>query len=146
LPLTSTNNPNYTVKATATDNGPGILNAKIRVAGSLTKTLSTNAGAVSITLSNSATAAALDNENVHIGLDGSCGFGLQGVPIHINPNGDFDRLSIGEDSEHSFNGDGSFSLANGTFTSDTAGNLTAHAFATAGDIEITDTAKGVILR
>src|SRR5439155_17561363 len=75
LPLASTNNPNYTVKATVTDNGPGILNAKIHVAGSLSKILSTNAGAVTITLSNSALASALDNGTVHIGADGNCGFG-----------------------------------------------------------------------
>src|SRR5438477_568099 len=83
-----------------------------------------------------ATATALDNANVHIGADGSCGFGLLGTPFHISPSGDFDRLSIGDEGEHSFNGDGSFSLSNGTFTSDTAGNLSAHSFTTSGDIEI----------
>jgi hypothetical protein len=146
LPLASTNNPNYTVKATVTDTGPGILNAKIHVAGSLTKILSTNSGAVSITLSNSPVASALDNDNIHIGADGFCTFGIQGVPFNINAGGNFDRLSIGDSNQHSLNNDGSFSLANTLVTGDTAGNLTAASFTTTGEVEITDTAKGVILK
>jgi hypothetical protein len=146
LPLASTNNPNYTVKATATDNGPGILNTKIQVAGSLTKLLSTNSGAVTITLSNSVTALALDNDNVHIGADGVCGFGLLGTAFHINAAGNFDRLAVGDEGQHSLNGDGSFAFSNGNVTSDGSGNLAAHAFTTPGDIEITDTSKGVILK
>jgi hypothetical protein len=145
LPSYPANNPDFTVRATAWDNGPGILNTKIRAAGSLTKTLSTNAGSVSLILSNGA-AWALDNESVHIGLDGACGFGLLGVPFHINASGNFDRLSIGDEGEHLFNADGAFSLANGNVTGDTGGNLTARAFTTSGDIEITDTTKGVILK
>lgn len=49
---TYTNNLNYTAKATATDPAPDVLDAKLNVAGALTKTLVTNAGAVSITFSN----------------------------------------------------------------------------------------------
>jgi hypothetical protein len=145
LPSYPTNNPDFTVRTTAWDNAPGILNTKIRTAGSLIKTLSTNAGSVSLVLSNSA-AWALDNESVHIGLDGVCAFGLLGLPFHINASGNFDRLSIGDEGEHLFNGDGSFSLANGNITTDPGGNLTARAFTTAGDIEITDAAQGVVLK
>jgi hypothetical protein len=145
LPSYPTNNPDYTVRATAWDGGPGILNTKIRTAGSLIKTLSTNAGAVSIVLSNSA-AWALDNESVQIGLDGVCGFGLLGAPFHINASGNFDRLSIGDEGEHLFNGDGSFSLGNGNITGDPSGNLAARAFTSPGDVEITDTGSGVILK
>jgi hypothetical protein len=73
-------------------------------------------------------------------------FGLQSTPFHINAAGNFDRLSIGDEGEHVFNGDGTFSLANGNFTTDPSGNLTARSFTTAGDIEITDIATGVILK
>jgi hypothetical protein len=146
IPPTSTNNPNYTVKATASDTGPGLLNAKIRVAGSLTKTLSTNSGAVSITLSNSATASALDNDNIHVGLDGACTFAIQSVPLNIDAGGNFSRLSVGGGGECTLNSNGSFSLGNGGFTGDDGGNLTAASFTAAGDVEITDTTKGVILK
>src|ERR1043166_310407 len=40
------------------------------------------------------TARALDNANIHIGTDGSCGFALLGTPFHINAAGNFDRLSV----------------------------------------------------
>jgi len=146
LPIYPTNNPNWTVKATTWDTGPGTLNTKIQVAGSLSKLLSTNAGAVTLTLSNSASASNLDNANVHIGLDGTCTFALQGVPLNINAAGNFDRLSIGDGGEQALSGDGSFSLASGGFTSDTAGNLTGRSFTTPNDIEVTDTAKGIILK
>ena len=146
LPVYPTNNPNWTVKSTPADNGPGTLNTKIHVAGSLSKILSTNSGAITLTLSNSATASALDNANVHIGTDGTCGFALLGTPFHINASGNFDRLSIGDGGEHTFSSDGSFGLANGNVTSDANGNLSAHTFTTSGDIEITDTAKGLILK
>jgi hypothetical protein len=146
IPPTSTNNPNYTVKATASDTGPGLLNAKLHVAGSLTKTLSTNSGAVSITLSNSATALALDNDNIHIGLDGACAFALQAVPVNIDAGGNFSRLSVGGGGECTLNNSGSFSLGNGGFTGDSAGNLSAATFTASGDIEVTDAAKGVILK
>lgn len=49
---TYTNNRNYAVKVTGTDPDPGMLDAKLAVAGSLTKTLQTNAGAVSLVISN----------------------------------------------------------------------------------------------
>ena len=49
---TYTNNLNFAVKATATDASPDVLETKLNVAGSLSKTLATNAGSVSITLSN----------------------------------------------------------------------------------------------
>ena len=49
---TYTNNRNYAVKATGSDPDPGMLDAKLAVAGSLTKTLQTNAGAVSLVISN----------------------------------------------------------------------------------------------
>jgi hypothetical protein len=91
------------------------------------------------------TARALDNPNVHIGADGACSFALLGTPFHINAAGNFDRLSIGDAGEHSLNGDGSFALASGNVSSDASGNLTAHSLITPGDIEITDTTKGVIL-
>ena len=146
LPVYPTNNPNWTVKSTPADNGPGTLNTKIHVAGSLSKILSTNSGAITLTLSNSATASALDNANIHIGTDGTCGFALLGTPFHINALGNFDRLSIGDSGEHTFNGDGTFSLANGNFSGDPSGNLSAASFTTAGDIEVTDSAKGVILK
>jgi hypothetical protein len=92
------------------------------------------------------TARALDNANIHIGTDGSCGFALLGTPFHINAAGNFDRLSVGDEGEHVLNGDGSFALANSNITGDTSGNLSAASFITAGDIEITDASKGVILK
>src|SRR5258708_39839986 len=49
---TYTNNLDSTEKTTAAYATPDVLDAKLNVAGSLTKTLVTNAGAVSITLSN----------------------------------------------------------------------------------------------
>jgi hypothetical protein len=51
---TYTNNLSYTVKATTYDSGPDVLDAKIAVAGTLKKLLATNAGAVSVVLSNPA--------------------------------------------------------------------------------------------
>src|ERR1043166_8462548 len=89
IPPVSTNNPNFTVKVAPTDNGPGPLNTKIHVAGSFSKILSTNSGAITLPLSNSATASALDNANVHIGADGACGFALLGTPFHINASGNY---------------------------------------------------------
>ena len=146
LPPISTNNPNYTVKATFSDTAPGLLNAKIHVAGSLTKTLSTNSGAVTITLSNSATALAVENDNLSIGLDGVCTFGLQGVPFTIDAGGNFSRVSVGGGGQCTFNSDGSFSLGSGGFTGDAAGNLTAISLTASSDLEVTDTTKGVILK
>ena len=49
---TYTNNLNYTLKAGPSDSGPDFLDAKLSVAGSLVKTLVTNSGVVSVTLSN----------------------------------------------------------------------------------------------
>jgi hypothetical protein len=51
---TYTNNLNYLLKTIAADTTPDFLNAKLNVAGSLTKLLVTNSGAVSVTLSNNA--------------------------------------------------------------------------------------------
>ena len=141
-----TNNPNWTVKATTWDTGPAVLNTKIQVAGSLTKLLSTNSGAVTITLSNSATASAVANDNLGIGLDGVCTFGLQGVPFTIDAGGNFSRVSVGGGGQCTFNGDGSFSLGSGGFTGDAAGNLTAISLTASSDLEVTDTTKGVILK
>ena len=50
-------------------------------------------------------------------------------------------MTVGGGGEITLSGDGSFSFSGGGITGDTAGNLTA-----SGDIEITDTAKGVILK
>ena len=146
LPVYPTNNPNWTVKATTWDTGPAVLNTKLHVAGSLTKLLSTNSGAVTITLSNSVAARALDNANIHIGEDGACTFGSLGVPFSIDAGGNFSRLSVGGGGQITLSGDGSFSMAGGGFTADTAGNLTATSLTASGDIEVTDTAKGVILK
>ena len=146
LPVYPTNNPNWTVKATTWDTGPAVLNTKMHVAGSLTKLLSTNSGTVTITLSNNATAKALDNANIHIGEDGACTFGILGVPFSIDSGGSFSRLSVGGSGEITLSADGSFSMASGGFTGSTAGNLSANSFTASGDIEITDTAKGVILK
>ena len=78
---------------------------------------------------------------IHIGEDGACTFGLLGVPFSIDAGGNFSRLSIGGGGQITLSGDGSFSFSGGGFSGDTVGNLT-----TSGDIEITDTAKGVILK
>src|SRR2546423_1642786 len=51
-----TNNLNYTLKTIAADTAPDFLSGKLNVAGSLSKLLVTNSGAVSITLSNPAPA------------------------------------------------------------------------------------------
>ncbi len=51
---TYTNNLDYRVKATAQDTTPDFLDAKLSVLGSLTKTLVTNSGAVTVVISNSA--------------------------------------------------------------------------------------------
>ena len=50
---TYTNNLNYTVKATSNDLSPDFLDRKISVSGSITKTLVTNSGAISLVLSDS---------------------------------------------------------------------------------------------
>jgi hypothetical protein len=49
---TYTNNLSYTVKATSNDLGPDVLDQKLLVAGSLAKLLVTNAGVVTVVLSN----------------------------------------------------------------------------------------------
>jgi hypothetical protein len=108
--------------------------------------LSTNAGAVSITLSNSETASALTNDSVQIGVDGVCTFGLQGAPFTISASGSISRLQLGEEGESILSADGSFSLASGGVVGDSLGNLMAPSYTTIGDIEVTDTTKGLILK
>src|SRR5215468_9719115 len=49
---THTNDKSYAVRATTSDPNPDVLEAKLAVAGSLTKTLQTNGGIVSLLLSN----------------------------------------------------------------------------------------------
>jgi hypothetical protein len=49
---TYTNDRSYCVKAAEADPGPGVLDAKLAVAGTLTKMLQTNGGVVSLLLSN----------------------------------------------------------------------------------------------
>jgi hypothetical protein len=112
-----TNNPNWTVKATTWDTGPAVLNTKIHIASSLTKLLSTNSGAVTITLSNSANARAFDNANIHIGEDGSCTFCILGVPSNIDAGGYFSRLSVVGGGEITLNSDRSFPFCTDGFTS-----------------------------
>jgi hypothetical protein len=148
IPYVSTN---CMVKITPWDFVPGGLDQKLGVMGSLAKFLITNfsSGAVTLILSNnpgSGPASALDNDNIHIGSDGTCGFGLLGTPFHISAAGNFDRLSIGDEGEHLFNADGSLSLAGGNLTSDPSGNLSARSLTLPADLEIFDTTHGVILR
>jgi hypothetical protein len=54
LTYTYTNNLDHTVKVEPDDAVPAVLDTKLRVAGSLTKLLTTNSGAVTLTISNNA--------------------------------------------------------------------------------------------
>src|SRR5262249_23623820 len=60
---TYTTDKSYAVRATPTDPGPDVLEAKLAVAGSLTKAVKTNGGVVSVLLSN---APATGGASLHV--------------------------------------------------------------------------------
>ena len=83
---------------------------------------------------------------IHIGTDGNCSFGLLGTSFSIIPAGNFSRLSVGDNGEHIFGGDGSGQVATGNIVWNVYGQLTVNSLIAPNDIEITDTAKGYILK
>ena len=113
---TYTNNLNYTVKAVGYDSTPDFLDAKLNVAGSLAKVLVTNAGAISITLSNAEanTFWTANGDDIYYNA-GKVGIGVS------NPSASLE-----------VNGSASFGGGIVSITAD-------------GDIEISDNTKGVIL-